>query len=178
MDKTILVTLAGHDDQYRLEPDAFDRLARYLDGAAERLQDDPDRADVLGDLERSIGDKLVRTDPGDRPITIAAIDAVLDAIGAVDTGRADEAAAAAAAATQPRRRRLVRVRDGQQMAGVCNGLAAYSEIRVDWVRTIFILATVATAGVFLIVYVAMAFILPVVETPAEARAGRSRGPIR
>ena len=48
------------------------------------------------------------------------------------------------------------------------GLAAYSEIRVDWVRTIFFFATLVTAGLFTVVYIAMAFILPVVETPEAA----------
>ena len=68
---------------------------------------------------------------------------MLEAIGTVDTGRADEPEDSA---PQPRRRRLMRIREGQQLAGVCNGLAAYSEIRVDWVRTIFVLATLVTAG--------------------------------
>ena len=52
------------------------------------------------------------------------------------------------------------------LAGVCNGLAAYSEIRVDWVRTLFVGATLLTAGAFVLVYVALVFILPV---DADAR---------
>ena len=91
---------------------------------------------------------------------------MLDAIGAVDTGRADEPEDAA---SQPRRRRLMRIREGEQLAGVCTGLAAYSEIRVDWVRTIFVFATLLTAGLFLVAYIAMAFILPVAETREAVR---------
>ena len=67
-----------------------------------------------------------------------------------------------------RRRRLTRVREGQMIAGVCTGMAAFSEIRVDWVRTIFVLAALVTAGFFVVVYIAMAFILPVVEAPEAA----------
>ena len=51
------------------------------------------------------------------------------------------------------------------MAGVCTGLAAYAEIDVAWVRTLFVFATILTAGIFLLVYVALAFILPVAATP-------------
>ena len=58
MDKTISIRLRGHAEQFRLEEVAYERLAQYLDRAASRLQDDPDRAEVLGDLERSIGDRL------------------------------------------------------------------------------------------------------------------------
>ena len=54
--------------------------------------------------------------------------------------------------------------------GVCNGLAEYADMSVDWVRTIFFFATLLTAGLFAIVYVAMAFILPI-ETASIARRG-------
>ena len=162
MDKTIVINLSGHPEAYRFTEAAYDRLAEYLDRAATRLQDDPDRAEVLADLERSVGDKLAALLASqDRLVSVADIDGVLEQIGAVDTGQeppADERD------TQPRRRRLQRIREGQWIAGVCTGLAAYSEIRVDWVRTLFIFATIFTAGGFALVYIALAFILPVAST--------------
>jgi phage shock protein PspC (stress-responsive transcriptional regulator) len=161
MDKTIDISLRGHTERYRLEEDAYDRLAGYLDRAALRLQDDPDRAEVLGDLERSIGDKLsALLGSDDRLVTAVEIDGVLDEIGAVDTGRdpvPDEAV------ERPGGRRLQRIREGQMIAGVCNGLAAYAELRVDWVRTLFVFAALLTAGLFVLVYIALAFILPVAK---------------
>ncbi len=163
MNKTITISLTGHAEQYRLEDGAYDRLRGYLDRATSRLQGDPDRAEVLGDLERSIGDRLAAlVGADDRLVTAADIDAILEEIGAVDTGH--EPAADEPAAPQPRPRRLQRIREGQQIAGVCNGLAAYSEIRVDWVRTLFVVGTVFTAGLVGLVYVALAFILPVAAT--------------
>jgi phage shock protein PspC (stress-responsive transcriptional regulator) len=162
MEKTITIGLAGGAQRYRLDEDAYARLSQYLERAEHRLQDDPDRTEVLGDLERSIGDRLsglVATD--DRLLTAADIDGVLEAIGMVDTGRdatPDEDP------SRPRPRRLRRIREGQWLAGVCNGLAAYAELRVDWVRTLFLFATVLTAGAFGLVYVALAFILPVSQT--------------
>jgi phage shock protein C len=62
-------------------------------------------------------------------------------------------------------RRLYRIREGQQLAGVCNGLAAYAELPVDWVRTLFVLGTLVTAGLLGLVYIALAFILPVYARP-------------
>lgn len=50
---------------------------------------------------------------------------------------------------------------------MCTGLAAYAEIDVVWVRTLFVFATLLTAGIFLLVYVALAFILPVAATPGD-----------
>ena len=163
MNKTILITLNGHPEPYRLDVEANDRLEAYLDKATAGLQDDPDRAEVLGDIERSVGDKLAALlRSGDRVVTAADIDGVVEAIGAVDTGR--EPAPPAGPQVAPRKRRLQRIRKGQKVAGVCTGLAAYSQVGVDWVRLFFLAATVATAGAFALVYVALAVILPVAET--------------
>lgn len=162
MDKTIVIGLNGHPGRYQLDEDAYDRLERYLDRAAARLPNDSDRAEVLGDLERSVGDKLaVLLGSDDRVVTVTDIDGVLEEIGAVDTG--DEPVADEGGA-RPRRRQLRRIREGQQIAGVCTGLAAYSELRVDWVRTVFVLGSFATVGLLGLVYIALAFILPVVAT--------------
>ena len=97
----------------------------------------------------------------DRLVTTADIDGVLEAIGAVDTGREPEPDEAG---TRPRGRRLHRIREGQQIAGVCTGFAAYSEIRVDWVRTVFVLGAIFTGGIVGLVYIALAFILPITAT--------------
>ena len=168
MEKTISIGLNGHPEQYRLEDDAYQALQRYLDRAADRLHDDPDRAEVLGDLERSIGDKLAAI-PGtaQRIVTRAEIDSVLDQIGAVDTGdgAAADGTSTAGAAPPGKRRRLRRIRQGQMVAGVCAGLADYAEIRVDWVRTLFVLGSLVTGGILGIVYIALVFILPVEDKP-------------
>ena len=159
MDKTIVIGLSGRTERFRLDEDAYDRLEGYLDRAAARLQDDPDRAEVLGDLERSLGDKLAAIlGSEDRLITAADIDRVVEEIGSVETGREP---APEPVEARPRPRRLQRVREGQQIAGVCTGLAAYADIDVAWVRTLFVLATVFTAGAFALVYIALAFILPI-----------------
>ncbi len=167
MDKTIGIGLTGHPNRYQLTEDAYDRLTRYLDRAAARLRDDPDHAEVLGDLERSVGDKLATLlGSDDRVVTTADIDAVLEEIGAVETGQdpeSHESAEGAAGARQPRKRRLQRIREGKEIAGVCAGLAAYAELDVDWVRTFFVLGTLVTAGILGLVYIALAFILPIAE---------------
>jgi len=163
MNKTILIGLSGQSQRFQLEDDAYQRLTRYLDQAAVRLQDDPDRAEVLDDLERSIGTKLaVALGAEDRVLTLGDVDAVIRQIGAVDTGR--ERGPGPEPTTPRRRRRLRRIKEGQQIAGVCTGLADYSEIDVDWVRTIFILGALVTAGLLIVVYIAMAFILPIDAT--------------
>lgn len=171
MDKTILVGLGGRPDRFRLDPDAYDRLERYLDRSSARLQDDPERAEVMDDLERSLGDKLAAiVADTDRVITSADVDGVLEEIGAVDTGRdpgPDDTGRDPGPDTTghpPKKRRLRRIREGQEFAGVCTGLAAYAEIDVAWVRTGFILGSIFTGGILAVVYIALIFILPVSPT--------------
>jgi phage shock protein PspC (stress-responsive transcriptional regulator) len=167
MHRVIDIDLDSHPTPFRVHDDAYDALSRYLDEARARLADDPDAAEVTGDLERSIAAKLTdRIGPAGRIVTLQDIEAVLADVGPVGTG--DERPAAPpppAFSDRPhRRRRLYRIRDGQQFAGVCTGLAAYTEIDVAWIRTIFIFATLVTAGAFLIVYLVLAFVLPVAPT--------------
>jgi len=172
VDKTLVISLNGHARQFRLEGDAYDLLSYYLDRAAARLPDNSDRAEVLGDLERSVGDKLVAVlGSEDRVITAADIEAIVEEIGGVEadgeTGSDD--------GLLPRRlRRLHRIREGKQIAGVCTGLANYADIDLAWVRTGFVLATVFTAGFFAVVYVVLAFVLPITPTSEAALPQRSR----
>jgi phage shock protein PspC (stress-responsive transcriptional regulator) len=170
MHKVIAVSLTGRTELYRFHEDAYDRLSHYLDQARFGLSGDPDQGEVISDLEGSIGEKITeRLGLGDRFVTLADIDAVLDVVGPVaDPTPAGITGRAARATGRPlKRRRLARIREGQEIAGVCTGLAAYSEIGVDWVRTIFVFATLLTVGGFLIVYLGMAFLLPVYATRGE-----------
>ena len=161
-----MISLNGHAGQYRLDGDAYDLLAGYMDRAAARLPAEADRAEVLGDLERSVGDKLdVLLAAGDHVIGAAEIDGILEEIGTVDPGTDPEPEEAS---VRPPGRRLRRIREGQQIAGVCTGLAAYAEMDIGWVRTLFVLATVVTAGLFLVVYGVLALVLPVAATPTSA----------
>lgn len=174
MQRVIVVDLAGQTRQFRLHEEAYEALRAYLDQARARLGSGPDAGEVVDDLERSIGGRLAALGGGDdRLFTRAEISRVLDEVGAVEVGAERGAAspsagpAAAGPSGRPMRRRLYRIREGQWFAGVCTGLSAYADIGVDWVRTIFLLLGVVTAGAFLLVYLGLMFVLPVAETRAE-----------
>jgi phage shock protein C len=168
MERTMLITLNGHPEPYRLDEAAYGRLSGYLDRAARRLQADPDREEIVGDLERSVGDRLsAHAGGGDRIISAAEMDSILEAIGAVDTGSGADRWGEPE--PPPVKRKLTRIKEGQEIAGVCTGVAAYTEIRVDWVRAVVVLATVFTGGLFMLVYIALAVLLPVVPTAPVRR---------
>jgi len=165
MHRVIDVDLEGQAKPFRLHEDAYDALEGYLEEARAGVPGDADAAEVIGDLERSIGARLAeRQGSTERVLSLADVDAVLTAIGPVAGDEKARGFGPIGGSRTPHRRRLFRIRAGQQIAGVCQGLAAYSEIDVAWVRTIFVLGTVVSAGFGLLVYLALAFILPVVPS--------------
>jgi phage shock protein PspC (stress-responsive transcriptional regulator) len=161
MDKTVVISLNGHAGQFRLDGDAYDLLAQYLDRAGARLPHDSDRAEVLGDLERSVGDKLVALlGSEDRAVTATDIEGILEEIG----GFEGEDEQGTDSGVLRRLRRLHRIRAGQQLAGVCTGLAAYADLDVNLVRFGFMVATAITLGLAAVVYIVLAFVLPISAT--------------
>ena len=167
MQRVILVGLTGHTRQFRLEEDAYDALRQYLGHAGTQLGNGPEGAEVVDDLERSIGDRLtVLAGADDRVLEAEDIAKVLDDVGVVDVPT-ERPAEANVARNRPARRRLYRIKEGQDIAGVCTGLAVYSDIGVDWVRTIFVLGSLVTAGLLVVVYIVLAFLLPVAASRDE-----------
>jgi phage shock protein PspC (stress-responsive transcriptional regulator) len=164
MHKVIDISLSGHPAAFRLHADAYAALTGYLERAEQRLAADPDRAEVLRDVEQAIGDKLAARLTGPAQVAaLADVNAVLAQMGPVES---DSAEASAPPVLPHGRRRLVRIQEGQSIWGVCQGLAVYSHIGVDWVRTIFVMLTLVTGGAFILVYVGLALLLPVVPTRA------------
>ncbi len=141
--------------------------------AQARLAGSLDRDEVLRDLEQSIGDKLAAQKSG-VVIQRDAVVAALDQIGMVEPVGAHEPATETHPAPPAGRRRLCRIQEGQQFVGVCQGLSAYTSIRVDWVRSIFVILSVFTAGLPALIYLVLAFALPVERTQADYVASLER----
>src|SRR5262245_64985703 len=55
MPKVVTINLNGQ--AYQFDEDAYDRIRAYLDRAEAQLHDNPDRAEILADLEQAIADK-------------------------------------------------------------------------------------------------------------------------
>jgi phage shock protein PspC (stress-responsive transcriptional regulator) len=147
---------------FQLDEDAYNALRSYLDRARSRLKRDPGRDEVLRDLEQSIGEKFVRLlGSANRVINRREVESVLEQVGVVDADNGD------GIKVEPqldRPRRLCRIEEGQWFFGVCQGLAAYASIKVEWVRSIFVILTVFTGGAAALLYLVLMFALPVVHT--------------
>lgn len=172
MKKVITVSLNGM--AYQVEEPGYDLLNRYMDRSEARLKTNPDRAEIMRDLEQSIGEKLASfLGPNKSVISEEEVESVLKEVGTVDTGEEETGNdPKTASAAGQEYRRLYRIKEGQKIAGICTGLAAYADLKVDIVRLIFILLAVFSVGIFVLIYIAMMFLVPVAYTPeqqAEAR---------
>ncbi len=70
---------------------------------------------------------------------------------------------------------MYRLHENRMWAGVCSGLGAYFGVDAVWVRVLFVLLTIFTGGVWILIYIAMCFIVPMAET-AEERAAAYGAP--
>lgn len=65
-------------------------------------------------------------------------------------------------------RRLYRSRDERMLTGVCGGIAEYLDVDPTVVRVAFVVATLLTWPMAILLYLALAFIMP--ERPEEPEA--------
>ena len=153
---------------FELEQDGYAALSAYLDQAKSRLQGSPDRLEVVADLERSIAEKLVAATASQTvPLSREKVVTILQEVGAVEPGDIERLTASPDPA--PKTRQLYRIKQKQQIAGVCAGLAEYSDLDVTMVRFIFLALTGLTGGAFALVYIVMMFIVPVADASAELK---------
>jgi hypothetical protein len=142
MNKVITINLCGTANQ--LEEGGYDALRTYLEAAAARLQGNPDREEIISDIERAMAEKFhALLDSRKTVVVTKEVAAVLAEMGPIETDPAegeDQGAGAAGAASgasghgaaeeepSARRggapRRLYRIYEGAMISGVCNGIVA------------------------------------------------------
>jgi phage shock protein PspC (stress-responsive transcriptional regulator) len=164
MSDPVSIRLTGHVAAFPATREARDALRQYLDDARRALRSDPDADEIVRDLESAIGDRLsTLSASGDDPATNAQMAAILAELGPVSPARA----ALPSAEVRSRGRYWCRINEGKWFGGVCLGIAAYGEFRVDWVRTVVLLLTLLTGGLLAVAYLVLLLVLPVVPTVTD-----------
>jgi phage shock protein PspC (stress-responsive transcriptional regulator) len=190
MQKVTSIHLNGH--AYQIEETGYETLAAYLARAERQLAGNPDRAEILLDIEQAIADRCHGVlGPHKTVVTAAEIDAIVAQMGPVEPPEPTDATGETAAATGPandtnaeRRtadaeepvRRLYRIPEGAMLAGVCNGLAAYFKVDVTIMRAAFVVMGLITSGAGIVAYVIMAIVIPEAST-AQEKAAASGAPL-
>jgi phage shock protein PspC (stress-responsive transcriptional regulator) len=99
-------------------------------------------------------------------------------MGPVQSDSAEPAGAAASeqpraetkSGSGPAPKRLYQIREGAMLSGVCTGLAAYLNIDVTMMRILFVVLTLLTSGIWILVYVVMMLVVPFANTSEEHAA--------
>jgi phage shock protein PspC (stress-responsive transcriptional regulator) len=182
MERVVTINLNGN--AYQIDEGGYAALVAYLGGANRSLTDNPDRAEIVADLEQAIADKCRSfLGPHKAVVTAAEVDQIIREMGPVDsTGGGDasggDSAPRAASSDAGKRsgapRRLYLIHESAMLAGVCAGLAAYLHVDVTIVRIAFVLLALVTRGGFVLAYLALAFIIPPADTSEERAAAHGQ----
>ena len=173
MHKVITINLNGN--AYQLDEPGYEALRDYLTHAEARLGSNPDRAEIVRDLEQSVAEKFQRfLGPGKTVVSTGEVEQILREIGPIDGELPNPPAGAA---TPPKR--LYQIRDGAMLSGVCNGLAAYFNLDPTIVRiafagsTLVLMAMEVDAAVAIpALYVVLMFLVPYAKTPEQIAAAQ------
>jgi phage shock protein PspC (stress-responsive transcriptional regulator) len=178
MEKVVTINLNGNS--YQLDETAFEALRAYLASADAALKDNPDKAEILADIEQAIANKCAAfLGPGKSVISEPDMAHALREMGPVEDEPAPAAdakhedATSAEPASEKRARRLYRLPDGAMIAGVASGLAAYFKIDPALIRLLFIVAAIVTHGLAVIAYIVLMFVIPSPHTPEEWAAAHN-----
>jgi phage shock protein PspC (stress-responsive transcriptional regulator) len=163
-----VITASLNRNAYPFEEDAYAHLEAWLAEASARLAGDPDRAEILADLEQAIADQCTqRLRSHQKVVTLEELRPALDHVGRVETpdagptaAAADAAPGGAAATTAPQTVTLQQVSQGAWISGVCLGLARYSGIDPTLVRLLALILLFITGGGMILLYAVLMLVVP------------------
>lgn len=173
MNKVTTIHLNGKS--YELEENGYEALRAYLDQAAAKLADNPDKDEIMADFEQAIAEKCDAYLSAHKDVVTAQeIEEVLRKIGPVESGGDGNEGGAATAA--PSGKRLYRIRAGRWLGGVCTGFAAYCNMDIVLVRVLVIILVAISHGLGGAVYVLLWIMLPEADTADKIASAHGRPP--
>ena len=166
-----VITIHLHGRAFQVEEPGYNKLQQYLAEAATRLDKDPDKEEIVSDLEQSIGEKFNRfLTPGKTVIMEKEVEVVLNEMGPVQAEEGRENKDQEAPQPSTTVKRLYKIRESAMISGVCMGLAAYLNVDVTLIRILTVILVLLTHGFMVVAYIIMAIILPTAKTSAEQAA--------
>lgn len=166
-----VITVSLNRNAYQFERDAQQRLESYLDEANARLAGNPDRAEIVHDLEQAIADQCrKRMQNGQGVVTLLELEPALAEIGDVDAPPSESSADAKG--REPGAS-LQQVSQGAMISGICNGIAAAAKLDVTLVRVIAVVLLFATGGAMILLYAVLMLLVPFAPIDSAAPPPRA-----
>lgn len=189
MNKVISIHLCGV--AFQLEESGYEALRAYLEKAERQLGANPDKSEILADIERAIADKFRALLAAGRNVVLSAeVDSVIKEMGPVtndpsaeekasnDEPNSNSKSSSEQSFTPPsaQPKRLYRLKEGAMLSGVCNGLAAYIGIDVTLLRLVVAILVFFSFGTVAIAYIVGVILIPEAESPQEKAAATGPTP--
>lgn len=171
MKKTTSISI--NNTLFHIEDDAFVKLDSYLSSIRNHFQDNPEKEEILRDIEERIAEKFTESKAG--VITSKEVESVIDSMGTVEQFDTTQEKQADKEKVQGEKtestRRLYRSTDDVVVAGVASGIAQYFAIDPVLVRALFFVS-IFFGGLGLLIYVALWFIVPEARSISQKLAMR------
>lgn len=173
MNKTININLAGMF--FHIDEDAFKKLQHYLDAIKRSFTDKQGRDEIILDIEARIAELFAekRADKS-QVISMKDVDEVIAIMGQPEDYMVDEdifedepETTSSKKTKKSSNKRLYRDTENSYVGGVSSGLGHYLEIDAIWIRLLWVVLTLASSGIFLLIYVAFWIFTPEAKTTAE-----------
>lgn len=163
--KRISITVCLNRSTVQLDEASFVRLETYLVEAARTLALNPDRHEILADLEQAIADRcLQRLPAGQTVVSLIVLETVLAEVGEVRDTVSDSNEPRVEYIprdTQSPTKRLEQLNEGAILSGICAGIARYFEIDVIWVRIVMVILTVLSGFTAVLIYALLILLIPI-----------------
>jgi phage shock protein PspC (stress-responsive transcriptional regulator) len=165
MKKTVTVSLGGM--VFCLEDDAYIKLDTYLKRLEGNFTNEPDRREIMNDIESRIAEHLKEKAPtSENVININEVNRVIGIMGdPSDFGEENASSQSARASFRHTRKRLYRDPDNKVLGGVSSGLGYYWNIDPVIIRILFVFAALWGGGI--LVYIILWIAIPEALTAAE-----------
>lgn len=167
MNKVITINLNGN--AFQLEEEGYSRLQEYLRIAGGHLAEDPDKDEIMSDIEQAIADKCRKYITANKNIvTDREIDDIIKEMGPVksSTENHEHENEETEKNSADRPKKLFRSSDDAILGGVASGLGAYLGIDKVWVRLLFIIVTIP-GGYGALFYIILWLLVPEAKTSAD-----------
>ncbi len=176
MKKTISINISS--TPFFIDEDAYQELKKYLKKLEDWFKGKDGGREVIDDIELRLSELFRdRINPKTEVITLVMVKEVIEIMGQPEEFIPDDSESFYSKDSQDepvdegykykRPKKFYRDMDNKVFGGICSGLAAYLNIDPVIIRILYILLSVGSFGLMLVIYIVLWLVVPVAVTPAQ-----------
>jgi len=165
MNKTININLAS--TFFHIDENAYDLLKSYLNKLEKAFTKSQGKEEILRDVEVRIAELFQeRKKNSDYVITVEDVEEVIKILGQPQDFITEEEAENETQ-TQTVSKKLFRDPDDKYIGGVASGMGYYFGIDTTWIRLLWLLFGLFSAGTIILIYIVLWILIPEAKTTAD-----------